>query len=52
MVWLTELNTSREMRTLCVESLQENQKIYDYSCCVKMEVVKTSSLCKNEVMQG
>ena len=52
MVWLTELNTSLKMEMFCVESLEETQTIYDYIHSAKMEVVKPSSLCKNEVMQG
>ena len=52
MVWLTELTTSEEMGMVCVESLPGTQTIEDYSHSAKMKVIKPSSLCKSEIIQG
>ena len=52
MVWLTELGTNEEMEMLCVESLEETQTIEDYSHSAKIKVVRPSSLCTSEIIQG
>ena len=52
MNWLTELNTSKKMGLLCVESIKESQKIYDYSYCGKVKMLQANDLCKNGLMKG
>ena len=52
MKWLTELNTSEKMVLFCVESIKESQKIYNYSYCAKLKMIKANDLCKHCLTQG
>ena len=46
MRWLAELNTDFRMEMVCINSLKENQAIYDFIFCGKLKISESVCLSK------